>query len=121
MKKKIPIIISAVLIALSVGCGNNVPIHNEESSCAVSVETETAETEPKSLDVHTRENRENELVFDFSIDGLIESYNGYYQSDKGADFLSPSGGWNSQMLDTSVHSSYETQLYSFSLKLCNRI
>lgn len=38
--------------------------------------------EIKELDIDVIENREDELVFSFSINDFIDSYNGYYWKDK---------------------------------------
>ena len=118
MKNKILIIISIFIILLSVGCGSSISVTVNNDSGVFSTYADT-ETEPikknEKLDIHTVEKRENELVFNFSIDDLIDNYNGYYHCDKGSDFLSPSGEWNSRMLDKGIHSLRESTLYAFSV------
>lgn len=58
----------------------------------------TAETEPaleiKELDIAVIENRENELVFDISMDDFIESYNNLYRTVYTTDYLSSSSNWS---------------------------
>lgn len=68
----------------------------------------------KKLDLQIMENRENELVFQASIDDFIDSYNGYYWKDKEVRYLLPSLEWNAYLYDKAVHSAYETCCYIFS-------
>lgn len=68
----------------------------------------------KKLDLQIMENRENELVFQTSIDDFIDSYNGYYWKDKEVRYLLPSLEWNAYLYDKAVHSAYETCYYIFS-------
>jgi len=67
----------------------------------------------KKLDINVLDNRENELVFNVSIDDYIESYNGYYWKDHSMRYLSPSKDWQTWTEETSVHSTHETRLYYF--------
>lgn len=78
----------------------------------------TEETEPleetqpqieiKDLDIAVMENRENELVFDVSIDDFIDSYNSFWNQDHDWTYLKPSSEWQWYLYDTAIHSSYET-------------
>lgn len=72
-------------------------------------------SEIKRLDISVLDNREDELVFNISIDDYIESYNGYYWKDKKSRYLLPSSNinWQTQILDTSIHSKHETVYYYF--------
>ena len=66
------------------------------------------ETEIKKLDIAVIENRENELVFDVSIDDFIDSYNSFWNQDHDWTYLKPSSEWQWYLYDTAIHSSYET-------------
>ena len=78
----------------------------------------TEETEPleetqpqieiKDLDIAVMENRENELVFDVSIDDFIDSYNSFWNQDHDWTYLKPSSEWQWYLYDTAIHSSCET-------------
>ncbi len=67
----------------------------------------------KKLDINVLDNRENELVFNVSIDDYIESYNGYCWEDQFMHYLLPSKDWQTCTEETSVHSAHETRLYYF--------
>ena len=77
----------------------------------------TAETEPaleiKELDIAVIENRENELVFDISMDDFIESYNSLYFRDKGREYLLPKSEWRKFTYDDAIHSDHETSQFEF--------
>lgn len=83
----------------------------------------TEETEPleetqpqmeiKDLDIAVMENRENELVFDISIDDFIESYNSLYFRDKSREYLGPKSEWRMFTYDDAIHSDHETSLFEF--------
>jgi len=68
------------------------------------------EADIKRLDIKAVEGREGELVFSFSLDDFIESFN----SGRGEDYLAPSYMWSSYTCGSSIHSEYELVLYSFS-------
>jgi len=72
------------------------------------------EADIKRLDVQTGEGREGELVFSFSLDDFIESFNSCLNSGKEEDCLSPSYMWSSYTCGPSIHSEHESVLYSFS-------
>ncbi len=75
-------------------------------------EIEPAETQPEveiqRLDIGIRENRENELVFDISIDDFIDSYNSLYTKEHNRPYFTPSSEWQWYLYDTAIHSAYET-------------
>lgn len=85
-----------------------------ESSRYVSHESE-ATSPVMALEISALENRENELVFDISIDDFIESYNSFYAADHNASYLAPKSAWRVLTYDDTVHSNHETSLYEFSL------
>lgn len=66
------------------------------------------EAEIQQLDIEVIENRENELVFNISIDDFIESYNSFWNQDHDWAYLKPSSEWQWYLYDTAIHSSYET-------------
>lgn len=75
----------------------------------------TEETEPKiiTLDIAVLENRENELVFNISIDDYIDCYNQFFMIDQGRSYLLPSVRWQSYPYDSAIHSEHKTYLYYF--------
>lgn len=91
---------------------------SEENTASERKEKETIlrqKSEIKKLDISVLDNREDELVFNISIDDYIESYNSYYQNDKKSRYLLPSSNenWRRQVLNTSIHSKHETVYYNF--------
>lgn len=76
--------------------------------------TEQAESEIIKLDIDVIKNRENELVFNISIDDYIDCYNQFYMIDQGRSYLAPSVLWQSYPSDCAVHSEHKTYLYCFS-------
>lgn len=91
---------------------------DEENTDLEQKEKETIlgqKSEIKKFDISVLDNREDELVFNISIDDYIESYNGYYWKDKKSRYLLPSSNdnWRTQILDTSIHSKHETVYYNF--------
>ena len=78
----------------------------------------TEETEPieetqpqmeiKDLDIEVMENRENEFVFDISIDDFIENYNTLYTKEYDRPYFTPSSEWQWYLYDTAIHSNYQT-------------
>lgn len=89
---------------------------DEQNTDLEQKETETIleqKAEIKKLDINVLNNREDELVFNISIDDYIDSYNGYYWSDNKARYLLPSDEWRTQIYDTSIHSNHETIYYYF--------
>lgn len=70
--------------------------------------------ETKKLDISVIENRENELVFDVSINDFIESYNHLFSRDKGKAYLRPESAWRKFTYDDAIHSDHETSLLEFS-------
>ncbi len=67
----------------------------------------------KKIDLEVKENREKELVFNFSIDDFINNYNKYYSDDKGSTYLKPSLNWQVNQLEKAVHSKYKMDEYRF--------
>lgn len=88
-------------------------------SQSLTIETEPMGTQPEveiqKLDISVIENRENELVFDISLDDFIESYNSLYFRDKGRDYLLPKSEWRKLTYDDAIHSDHETSLLEFSV------
>ena len=82
-------------------------------------ETEQTEAQPEveiqKLDISVIENRENELVFDISMDDFIESYNSLYFRDKGREYLLPKSEWRKFTYDDAIHSDHETSLLEFTV------
>ncbi len=68
-------------------------------------------SEPIILEINIMENRENELVFDLSMDAFIESFNSFY----GSDYLGKQSSWRVLTYDSSVHSDHETSVYEYTL------
>ena len=86
---------------------------------SLTVETEPTMTKPAvelhQLDIAVMENRENELVFDISMDDFIESYNSLYFRDKGREYLLPKSEWRKFTYDDAIHSDHETSLLEFTV------
>ena len=86
---------------------------------SLTIETEPTMTQPEveihQLDISVVENRENELVFDISMDDFIESYNSLYFRDKGREYLLPKSEWRKITYDDAIHSDHETILLEFTI------
>lgn len=86
---------------------------------SLTIETEPTMTQPEveihQLDISVVENRENELVFDISMDDFIESYNSLFLQDKGREYLLPKSEWRKFTYDDAIHSDYETSLFEFTV------
>ncbi len=69
-----------------------------------------------TLAAEVSEYRENELVFSFSMDDYIESYNGYYWREHEKRYILPVvfDNWQMQTLENGIHSPYNTVLYDYS-------
>lgn len=80
-----------------------------------SIEETQPQMEIKELDIAVIENRENELVFDISMDDFIESYNSLYFRDKGREYLLPESEWRKFTYDDAIHSDHETSLLEFTV------
>lgn len=76
---------------------------------------ETSQTQPASilLDFEVLTNRENELVFNRTLDEFINSYNSFYYGDKQKSCLSPKSVWKSSVLASGIHSTHKTLLFEF--------
>ena len=71
--------------------------------------------EAPTLDFEVIENRENELVFNRSLDEFVDCYNRLYDADHNAFYLSKPSEWKNFIYDSSVHSDHKTKLYEFSI------
>lgn len=72
------------------------------------------DSEVTKLDIGVIQNRENELVFDISIEDFIESYNSFYLKNRGKTYLSPKNMWQKFTYDDAIHSDHKTARYVFS-------
>ena len=71
----------------------------------------------KQPEINVLNNRENELVFDFSINDFIESFNARYLRRNEAEYILPlnfNENWQKETLDEAIHSPHETVLYNYS-------
>ena len=84
---------------------------NTESVYEQNIQPPKAEI--KELSIETLINRENELVFSFSINDFIDSYNGYYWEDKKSIYLTPADKWQVCEYDAAIHSNHRTLYYYF--------
>ncbi len=75
-----------------------------------------AKSNIKPIDINILNNRENELVFDFSIEDYTEKFNEFYSRDNKKEYIMPVSfdNWQTETLETSVHSPHETILYNYS-------
>ena len=69
--------------------------------------------EIRELDITTAEYQGDELVFSFSIDDFIDSFNGYYWADHESRYMLPSSMWISSAYESSIHSKYASNYYYF--------
>lgn len=76
-------------------------------------ETEPTATEPEALNIEVMENRENELVFNISIQDYIRNYNVYYKNGYCRDYLTAASQWQCYTYDSAIHSQHETLYYYF--------
>lgn len=98
MKKGLLIILGILLAILISGCGAD-----------KTQEEEQTEKMP-SADVLEEG---NDLVFSFSIDGFIDSYNSLYIKEKGKDYLISSQNWQTAEYEQGIHSDNKTIYYNF--------
>lgn len=70
----------------------------------------------KQFDIEVMNNRKNELVFDFSMNDFIESFNGYYFYRNKKSYIQPASfdNWQKETLSEAIHSPHETVLYNYS-------
>ena len=76
-------------------------------------EVEPTATEPKALNIEVMENRENELVFNISIQDYIRSYNAHYKNGYCRDYLTAASQWQCYTYDSAIHSQHEMLYYYF--------
>ena len=76
-------------------------------------ETEVPPAPIKQLNTDVMEYREEELVFSFSMDDFIDSYNGFYQMDKHTPYLRPASEWQCTVYDDGVQARHKTYYYQF--------
>lgn len=67
----------------------------------------------KKLEISVLENRTEELVFSFSIDDFVESYNSTWKKDNKTAYLAKSAEWRTTVYDKAIHSNHETYYYNF--------
>jgi len=125
----LPLVLIALCVVLVLEVKDNLKSHSRQFSTDYTDKFDASETseaseppeedilqqsaEIKELDISAIENRENELVFNISLDDFIDSYNGYYWNDKSVRYFPPSYMWESYTAENSVHSGHETLLYTF--------
>ncbi len=105
------VLLCVIVINFLSGCfeSNNMA---EKNDCG-NFEREAA-AEINRPDFEVTENRENELVFDVSLEEFISCYNAFYQKDKHSDYLLPVSRWSRETYDHAIHSSHPTIYYEFS-------
>ena len=69
--------------------------------------------EIRELNAAVMDYQGDELVFSFSIDDFIDSFNGYYWEDYESRYLLPSSMWISFVYESSIHSKYASNYYYF--------
>ena len=72
--------------------------------------------ESKQLRVTVLPNREDELVFGFSADDFVESFNDRYYRKNGRQYILPSScdNWQTQRVESAIHSTHETLILNYS-------
>ena len=69
--------------------------------------------EIRELNAAVMDYQGDELIFSFSIDDFIDSFNGYYWADYESRYLLPSSMWISFVYESSIHSMYASNYYYF--------
>ena len=69
--------------------------------------------EIRELNAAVMDYQGDELVFSFSIDDFIDSFNGYYWADYESRYLLPSSMWISFVYESSIHSKYASNYLYF--------
>lgn len=110
--KKILIISFVILVVILIIFIQNSNKNNNYNNDDNYIEEQEV-VEIKELDIDVIENREDELVFSFSINDFIDSYNGYYWQDKKNKYIKPTNEWIIHEYDTSVHSNHKTYYYNY--------
>ena len=98
------------LVLLTSGCGASETISPSGNPAQ---EAASAPAEYQPLEINVIENRENELVFDISVDDYINAYNSLYRTDKHTNYLTPSDKWDREIFDAAIHSEHKTAIYTF--------
>ena len=72
--------------------------------------------EYKKLDISILQQRQNELVFSFTVEDFINDYNALYCLTHEKCYILPLSfdNWNKQTLEMGIHSPYETVIYDYS-------
>ena len=100
------------LMVLISGCGG--PDIAPSGDCtAPTGETAGAPEQSIPLDIKVVENRQDELVFDISLDDYIDAYNMLCREDKRGSYLLPRESWDREICETAIHSGHRTALYTF--------
>lgn len=101
--KILPIVFLCIIVILLVSKNiiNNDTTEQEEKN------------EVKELEINILNNRTDELVFSFSINDFIDSYNSFYWKDKKRTYLRPATEWQILEYDRAIHSNHETYYYHF--------
>ena len=69
--------------------------------------------EIRELNAAVMDYQGDELIFSFSIDDFIDSFNGYYWADYESRYLLPSSMWISFVYESSIHSKYASNYLYF--------
>lgn len=67
----------------------------------------------QKLDISVKNHRTDELVFSFTINDFIDSYNSLYLKDKKKEYLDKISKWRCLVYEQAIHSNYETYYYYF--------
>ena len=109
-------LVSVVAICVSLFNDNNKDNSSESEWHSVSddytnIETESISeiTEPLKIDVI--EFKENELVFNFTANHLVDCFNAIYKADNKKPFLNHIESWDSDSISSTAHSEFETVCY----------
>lgn len=86
---------------------------NNDSKADSPLVTDNKSHEIMKLDTRVITNINNEAVFSISIDGFIESFNGFYSQANGKSLLRSASKWTIFTYSSTPNSNYETQGYRF--------
>lgn len=105
--------VSVAAICVSLFCDNSSDgdLNSISESDYTHQETESISEISEVLKIEVIEFRENELVFNFSADHLVDCFNAVYKDDNKKPFLNHIESWISDLVSNTAHSNFETLCY----------
>ncbi|MDE5670561.1 MAG: hypothetical protein K2I14_03740, partial [Eubacterium sp.] len=108
--------VSVAVISVSLFCDNNTDDASESESHSTSdtytsTEAESVSEITEPLKIEVIPFNENELVFKFTADNLVDCFNATYKADNKQPFLNHIESWSSDLVSSTAHSEFETFCY----------